>query len=234
MLKYCNHCKVTVRGSDEVCPLCRNPMPLTESEGLDLLTMIEEEELARDVFPFIPPGNERHMAVRVLSLVSIVAVVASVVLKLLIPSPADWPWFVIMGVVSMWLVVITVMRKRRNISKTIAWQVLILSVVTGVIDWMAGWKGWSLEYAIPIICMTAMMTMTVLSIIFSLEVRDYIMYMILGGLMGLIPLLFLLFGWVESTIPSLLSVATAVIFLSALLIFHGGVIRNETRKRFHV
>ena len=125
MLKYCNHCKVAIRGTDETCPLCRNPLPPTEIEGMDLFSILEEEELARDVYPYVPPGNERHLAIRILSLVSIAAIVITFLLYRLLPAKTDWPWFVILGVASMWLVVVTIMRNRRNIAKTISWQVLI-------------------------------------------------------------------------------------------------------------
>ena len=53
MLSYCNHCRVTIRGSDDVCPLCHNPIPEVDCEGMDLATVITEEVLCEDVFPYV-------------------------------------------------------------------------------------------------------------------------------------------------------------------------------------
>lgn len=234
MLKYCNHCKVVVRGSDEICPLCRNPMPMSEGEGLDLLTLIEEEELARDVFPYVKPNNVQHLAFRILTFVSIAAIVIILLLKWLLVSAVAWPWFAIIGIVSMWLVVVTILRKKRNISKTIVWQVLILSLAALVLDRTGGFQGWSLNYAIPIILICAQLTMTTLALIFSLKPRDFVMYVILGALMGLVPLIFIWAGWVRTILPSALSAGASALFLAAVLLFQGKVVFHELQKRFHV
>ncbi|MGI6076605.1 MAG: DUF6320 domain-containing protein [Fastidiosipilaceae bacterium] len=234
MLSYCNHCRVTIRGSDDVCPLCHNPIPEVDCEGMDLATVITEEVLCEDVFPYVEVVDERHIAIRILSIISIASIVISYLIYWLVGSAINWPLFVVIGAGSMWLSIWTILRKRYNIGKTIIWHLILLSLVGLLIDWLTGWHYWSIEYLIPILCFAALITMAVLVRITKLGKGNFTIYMITGALLGLIPLVFIFFNWVQMIIPAAICVATSVIFLAAVLIFNGRLFVHESKKRFHI
>jgi hypothetical protein len=141
---------------------------------------------------------------------------------------------VVFGLLSMWLSLTTALRKRYNITKSIMWQVLIVSALAILWDWRIGWRGWSLDYAIPVLCVAAMLVMYVTAKVMKLSARNYIAYFLLGGLFGVIPVLFILFNLVNVIYPSIISVAVSIIFLSAILIFQGDNIKAELQKRMHI
>jgi hypothetical protein len=114
------------------------------------------------------------------------------------------------------------------------WQVLIVSALAILWDWRIGWRGWSLDYAIPVLCVAAMLVMYVTAKVMKLSARNYIAYFLLGGLFGVIPVLFILFNLVKVIYPSIISVAVSIIFLSAILIFQGDNIKAELQKRMHI
>lgn len=234
MLSYCNHCRVTVRGSDDICPLCRNPMPPVEKNGMDLAAILAEEELCQDVFPYVDVENRSHRVIRLLSVISIAAVVISFLTRMTFPTRVNWPIFVLISVIFMWLSVATILRKHHNVSKTIIWQVVLWSGTALLFDRVIGWRGWSLNYFIPILCATGIVTVAVLANVLHLHKGDYIVYLILGALLGLIPFLFIILDWVRVLLPAVMCVALSISFLAAVLIFYGRLIFNETRKRFHL
>ena len=82
--------------------------------------------------------------------------------------------------------------------------------------------------------MGAMIMIYVIAKIMKLSIRDYITYALIDGLFGIIPLLFMVFGWTKFVYPSIICVALSIIFLSALFIFHGKAIRDELNKRMHI
>lgn len=220
-MKYCSHCKVYIRGDKLQCTLCENSLPETH----------EEEET---LFPTVPLIFESHLALRITAFISIAALVVSFALKEIFPSNINSPLFVLLALVTMWLSLIVVIRKRHNIAKTIMWQVSLLSILSILWDWRIGWRGWSLDYVLPISYVAAMFVMYITAKIMRLSVRDYIVYLLLDGLFGIIPIVFVLFDWITVYYPSIICVAISIIFLSAILIFEGENIKIELDKRMHI
>lgn len=222
-MQYCSHCRVNIRGNKNECPLCWNTLQPDSSS-------IEQDE----IFPAIPPAYESHLAIRIMVFISIVAVVASFAIYLIFPSDINWPLIAVFGLLSMWLSLIVVIRKRHNIPKSIMWQVTLASALSVFWDWETGWRGWSLDYVIPVACVTAMLVMYVTARIMKLSVRDYITYALLDCIFGIIPVLFILFDWINISYPSTICISISIIFLAAIFIFHGEDIRKELDKRMHI
>ncbi|MEN2773917.1 DUF6320 domain-containing protein [Acetivibrio clariflavus] len=219
----CNHCKVYIRDGKNKCPLCGNI--LSHNEG------INKEEA---IYPEIPPAYERHLAMRILIFISVVAIVISFIIYRLFPTSVNWPVLVVMGIMSVWISIGYVLRKRSNITKTIMWQVVIMSLLSIIWDWKIGWRGWSLDYAIPFLCIAAIIVMYITAKAMRLGTGYYIAYFLLGGLFGIIPGLFILLDLVSVDYPSIISVAVSIIFLSAIIIFQGENILSELQKRMHI
>ncbi|NLB43322.1 MAG: hypothetical protein GX815_13935, partial [Clostridiales bacterium] len=124
--------------------------------------------------------------------------------------------------------------KRHNIPKNIMWLVLIVSLLSIFWDWRTGSGGWALDYVIPIVSVSAMFVMYVTAKIMNLGANDYIAYFLLDALFGIIPVIFILLGWINVIYPSVICVAVSIIFLSAILIFQGENIKAELSKRMHL
>lgn len=220
---YCKQCKVHIRDKKAKCPLCGNILA-------DDINTVEGD----NVYPLIPPAYEKHLAIRILLFISIVAIVLSYFIHKLFPTSVNWPMLVLLGLLSTWLSITDALRKRHNITKSIMWQVIIVSALSIFWDWKIGWKGWSLDYAIPILCIAAVIVMYVTAKVMRLSVVNYIAYFLLGGLFGIIPVLFILLDLVTVEIPSIISVAVSIIFLAAIIIFKGDSIKQELQKRMHI
>ncbi|ROR27238.1 hypothetical protein EDD66_107152 [Mobilisporobacter senegalensis] len=222
-MQYCKHCQVHVRGKRETCPLCMNLLTGREySDDLDL------------AYPEIPLTFEGHLVIRIILFISIISIVISFVFNRVFPSHINWPVFVVFGLVSMWLSLIAVMKKKHNIPKTIMWQVTIVSALSIFWDYETKWRGWSINYVIPITLVLAMLIMYITAKIMKLGVRDYILYFLLDGLFGIIPVGFILFDWISTIYPSILCVTVSIIFTCAIIIFQGENIKNEFNRRMHI
>lgn len=220
-MKSCNYCNVNIRGHKEKCPLCGNPLPHVDS--------VEEE-----VFPIIPPFYESHLAIRIMVFISIVSVVVSFAINIIFPSNINWPLLFLFGLLSVWLGLFVIVQKKYHIPKKIMWQTGIISLLSIFWDWRIGWRGWSLSYVIPIACISAMIIMFVTAKILNLSTRDYIIYSLIDSIFGIIPLIFILFGWVKVIYPSIISIGLSIISISAILIFQGEDIKAEMNKRMHI
>lgn len=221
-MKYCRHCRVYVRGKRDKCTLCENVLEE------DLVGKIEE------VFPKIPSFYESHLALKIMIFISIVALVVSFGINTVFPSDINWPILFMFAVISIWIGLIIIVQKRYHIPKKIVWQVFIISILAVFWDYKTGWKGWSLDYVIPIACVSAMIIMYVTARIMHLSIKDYITYVLLDGLFGIIPVVFIIFDLVNVVYPSIISIGFSIISLSAIFIFQGKEIKTEIIKRMHI
>lgn len=221
-MQHCTHCNVEILETRTTCPLCGNKLPAPK----------EKESVVS--FPQIPSYLKSHMTLRILLFVSIVMVVLSFTIYFIFPTELNWPLLLLLGLLSIWLDMIFLVQKRFHIPKKIVWQVAIISLLSVFWDWNTGWRGWSLNYVIPLLCITALLLMYSIAVIMKLGNRDYITYAFMSALFGFIPILFLLFDWVTVEYPSIISIAVSFIFLSAIFILQGNSIKTEIEKRFHI
>lgn len=221
-MQYCNHCKIYIKDKRERCTLCENILP--ESNDYE----------SSKTFPIIPPFYESHLVIKILVFISIATIVISFAINLIFPATVNWPLLVIFGLLSIWLGLIVILRRGYHIPKKIVWQVFIISLLSIFWDWKIGWKGWSLNYVIPITCVSAMIIMYITAKILRLGSRDYITYALIDGFFGIVPILFIVFNWVNVIYPSIISIAASIISIAAIFIFQGEDIKLELNKRMHI
>ena len=220
-MQYCEHCKVHIRSNRKYCPLCQNTLSGKGSE---------QEE----IFPVIPVTYQNNLILRIMIFISVSIVVISIAINTMFPVHVNWSMFIIAGILCMWISLALVIRKRYNIPKSIMWQVAIISILAVIWDLGIGWRGWSLDYVIPIACVVTMIVMYVTAKIMRLGVRDFIIYLLLDGLFGIIPALFLVFNALNVMYPSIICVTVSILSLSAIILFEGENIKEELDKRMHL
>lgn len=222
-MQYCNHCIVNIKDNKDKCPLCGNVLP-------ELII----DDIEGNTFPIIPPFFESNMILKIMMFISLSAIVISFSIDFLFPSIINWPLLFVFGIISAWLGLYFIIRKGYHIPKKIIWQVIIISTLSIFWDWKTGWRGWSLDYVIPITIVSAMIIMYVTAKVFRLSTRDYITYSLIDGFFGIVPVLFIVFNWVNVIYPSIISISVSVISLAAIFIFQGDSIKAELDKRMHI
>ena len=221
-MKMCEKCEVSIAGSFEKCPLCRNKLT-------------GENQSDYEAFPFIPLAKHKHSALyRLLQLGSAALVIASFAVNWMLPQTGLWSLFVIAGVACVWLILITAIRKRHNILKNLAYQVTIISVLSLLWDFSTGWNAWSVNFVIPIAFISVMAATTVLAHVLKMQTDTYIIYSFLLILYGIIPMIFVLSGLCTIILPSVICVACSLFSFVALLIYEGRNMIEELKRRLHL
>jgi len=221
-MQYCPHCKVKIKGQHTVCPLCAG---ILEGDG----------DPKEEVFPFIPTiYQEFNLFIRVMILISIIVVVACFAINIIFTKESRWSLPVAAGVLCMWISLFFIIRKKNNIPKTILWQVGIISILSVIWDKSMGFAGWSIDYVIPLICVLAMIVMAIGEKILKISVRDLLIYLLIDVIFGFVPIIFIIFGWLNVIFPSVICVAASIISLSVLILFEGDNMKNELKKKMHI
>ncbi|MCL1832710.1 MAG: DUF6320 domain-containing protein [Oscillospiraceae bacterium] len=222
-MKSCKKCNVSVNGSFARCPLCQHALtPDTDSKTQDM------------TYPFVPLIKHKHIFLyRMLQLCSFAAVVIAIAVNYVLGGHR-WSLFAVAGVACMWLGLIVGVRKRHNILKNLAYQMNIVCLLAVWWDLFTGWRGWSIDYVIPITFMSVIAATTILVRVLKVQTDDFIIYLVLLIFYGIIPSVFIVTGLCTITIPSMSCVAVSLISLAALLIFEGRNMAAELRRRFHL
>ena len=214
-MKYCEQCKVSVTGQRSRCPLCQS-------------VLRDEGEPYEEVFPVIPTVYNRFQFFFKL------LIFASAVINLLLPQSGVWSLFVLGGIGCLWVFLFIAVRKRNNIPKNILWQVAVTILFCLLWDLFTGWHGWSVDYVVPSICVAAMAALAVTAKVFRLVVGDFLFYLLISVLFGILPVISILLGWVQVLYPSLICVGCSLVSLAAVLIFQGENMKREWRRRMHL
>nr|WP_122013001.1 DUF6320 domain-containing protein [Maliibacterium massiliense] len=221
-MKYCEKCNVHVSGGRVLCPLCQTP--LKDDGG----PVCEAFPAVRTIY------RQYHLFFRILIFASILASVAAVLVNLLLPQSGAWSLFVVGGLLCVWLSLAVGVRKRRNIPKNMLYQVVVIGLLAVAWDGMTGWRGWSLDYVVPGLCVCAMATLAILAPIMHWHVQDLILYLLLLALFCVAPLVFWLAGLLRVLYPTLICMACSVVSLAALVTFAGGSVFQELKRRLHL
>lgn len=221
-MQYCDKCHMKIAGSRKRCPLCQGRLSGTGDD-------------AAEIFPLPEKKSPKYQFVmRCLLFSTLALVILSIAVNAMFPTGSWWSLFVAAAVACFWLCLSSILRRRANLSKNIIWMVFWISLLAVLWDLFTGWHSWSLDYVIPIVCVLAMAAMFALGRAMRLQIEEYMIYLILDGLFGIVPLLFLLLGWVEVTYASISCVAVSALSLCALFAFQGEQLISEIKKRLHL
>lgn len=221
-MKYCTKCKVSVRGNSRLCPLCQTS--LEDIGG-------QNESCYPEVHKIY--GQNRYL-IKVLIFTTIIAAVASSAVNMILPDTGQWALLVIVGILFFWISVFFAVRQRKSISKNITYQAFFISIASVAIDLLTGRHGWSLSYALPVIFVVAMLSMTILAAILKLPANEYIMCLIFDIIFGFIPIIFYSLGMISQKIPSIICIAFSIICLTGIVLFQGKEMLLELERRFHL
>lgn len=216
---HCDKCSVDVGGKRDICPLCQGRL---------------SGEASRESFPLVPTiYRQFHLLFKILLFVSVTFGIIAIAINLILEDTGWWSLIVVGGTLSMWLSLSLAIRKRKNIPKTIVYQVVLLSLICIVWDFLTVWNGWSIDYVIPILFLSGIAAMAVLTKVLSWEIENIIIYLCIDALFGIVPIIFYFTHILGVVIPSVICVAGCVLSLAFLCIFKGDSIWAELKRRMN-
>lgn len=214
-MRQCNKCQAQIKGDWASCPLCGEAIDTNQLASLSS-------------YPDVPLQFNRQSITRLMIGLSIVMLIA---IGILYQGKIQWVEATLFAIMTMWLAILILIRKRRNIAKSLLYLLVILSLLCIYLDYLIGWDGWSISLAIPIICSSTLISMFITTRLTYMNPGDYVLYLAAAEILSLTPIVFLLLGWVKFPIPSLISFSLGLIMLIFILVTKGPIIWREIKKR---
>lgn len=138
------------------------------------------------------------------------------------------------GIIYIWITVMYSIKKSANVAGHVLIQTIIISAVTLYIDHRIGFRGWSINIALPIILIISNATMLILTIIVQ---KDYIKYAIYQVMIVLISFVTMWLIWDKIIILKILSniaigISAINLLISLLLCFKD--VKEVFIRKFHM
>ena len=218
----CPRCKLDITGAPSLCPLCQGPL-------------LGEPDAEGGVF--VPLEGQSRKASLVFSIITMAALAVSIIAlaaDYLIFSSLSWSILVVGGTACAWVLAVIGWKKRRELAKNILIQTTLISIVALIWDLSSGWQGWSLNYVFPCVCVAAIAALSVLALVLQLDSSEYMAYLWLVSVYGIIPFIFVLTKLVTVLYPSVICCVICALTLAALLLFFRRSSVAELKKKLHL
>ena len=207
----------------------RNMLEILKKQGIRV--KVEEEGFPEN------PKEKRNLlkkAVQWFTFICIAASVISGMIEWMVTPSIHWAWFVTGGAACCWIAVMTAIKKRRNVLKNGLWQLLLLSGACVLWDVLTKWKGWSVDYVIPLATLVVLFSMVGISKIRKLEKEEYLFYTVMAAMYGMIPFILLLVDMVHVRYPSVICSGISFLALIWVCIFRFKDFQTELHKKFRI
>ena len=220
-MSRCKQCNVEILDETERCPLCHSVLEKT----------VEVENMYPNV----------RMITRRLALLSriylfVVILVEALLIYLNVLSDSEMFWSAIPGLAMLYGYLVlryAILGKSGYKGKTIVLTLIAILMVVAI-DFVVGYRGWSVNYALPSAILLVDAGILILMCINRRNWQSYMMWQIFMILCSVVPLVLYAVGIVTAPILAVLAFAfSAALFLGTLIIGDRRA-RTELRRRFHV
>ncbi len=149
-----------------------------------------------------------------------------------------WNWqlpvaTILIAIATIWIVVMGILRNLHNPAWSILRQTMILAVGMVLIDWLSGWSGWSLTWAIPFI-FTGSIIATQITLLASRKALERgVFFLQIEAILALLPALFILLRLVSPTWPSWMAVGVGTVSFIITAIWRRKILGEEVKRKLH-
>lgn len=220
-MSRCKQCNVEILDETERCPLCHS--------------VLEKTVEVENMYP-----NVRTMTRRLALLSRIYLFVAILVEALLIYlnvlSDSEMFWSAIPGLAMLYGYLVlryTILGKSGYKGKIIVLTLIAILMVVAI-DFVVGYRGWSVNYALPSAILLVDAGILILMCINRRNWQSYMMWQIFMILCSVVPLVLYAVGIVTAPLLALLAFAFSTALFLGTLIIGDRRARTELRRRFHV
>lgn len=225
-LNYCPNCHVFVDSSLADCPLCRQHLEDHPSENPMY------PDVGQDVRPYRQPLHGFYGDL--LLFLSFVFTGTAIVFNIIYWRGTPWFLAVASPILYVWIVLRTFVFNEYYFGTRVFLQLLGLMAMFLSFDLVAGWTGWSINYALPLLLMVSNVLIDAYSGTYKSRWKDNLMFAFLFVVLGCLPLIFYCTHITNAFFPMLLSTVASAVSALGMLRFAVRSFAQELKKRLHV
>lgn len=224
-MKKCNYCNVEAADGEQICPLCQ----------ISLDTNQEKEEIEDTMYPEIEFNIHKfNIITRLFLFLSIVLGIVLIQVNYLTYDGVWWSAVSTGVLVYFWLTILYSIRHNTNAAAKILVQSLAAQALCLICDFVWGYRGWSVNYAIPAIILAANGSTLILLIVNFMNWQSYILFQLEYVFYCIVLVILFFAGVITNPIMTFAASGVSVLILIGIMIFGDRKAKNELKRRFHI
>lgn len=186
------------------------------------------------IYPQKLNSKKSDRILKVAILISVLVAFLLVVINRLTNPQIPWAALANGGIVYIWITVFYSIRKNINIAGHVLLQTVAISALTVFMDYELGFKGWSINMAIPILIIISNITMLALTIVSHKKFIKYTIYQLVIVLFSMLPVLFMTEHMVQDKTLSLIASGISALNLLITLLLCAKDVKEVIIRKFHM
>ncbi|MCI8893048.1 MAG: zinc ribbon domain-containing protein [Lachnospiraceae bacterium] len=222
-MRKCKNCQVAILDNTLVCPLCSSVLEGEAEDGYE---------------PMYPDVKNKVRALNlIVKIYTFVAIIVEAVLIIVnVRTFRNLWWSAISGIAILYLYVTLrfSIQKNRGYRRTIMIQLIGATLLSVAIDFIVGYRGWSVNFVLPGAILLLDLAIFILMIVNKSYWQSYILMQMFTTILGIMVLVFWHQGLIWNPVVSIVAASVSAALLLGTLIFGDRKAINELKRRFHM
>lgn len=163
----------------------------------------------------------------------IIAIILIIINKITTPN-IHWAAIANCGIAYICITVIYCIKRGKNIAGHVLLQTIAVSAIMLFVDEKIGFRGWSINIAIPIILMIANITMLILTLVSYKKYIKYAIYQLVIVLMSIVSIVIITNKLIELKVLSTIAIIISVLNLAITLILCYKDVKEAIIRKLHM
>lgn len=186
------------------------------------------------IYPKKLSSKKGDKIIKILMISSIAIAVLLVLINKITTPNIGWAALVNCGIIYTWITVMYSIKKSTNIAGHVLIQTIAISILTLYIDYNIGFRGWSINIAMPIIIIIANITMLILTIVSYKKYIKYAIYQLIIVLFSMIPIILIAENIIKMQILIIVATVISITNLIISLLLSYRDVKDVIIRKFHV
>ena len=186
------------------------------------------------IYPQKLSSKKGEVVLKILMASSVLLGIILLIINKLTTPNIHWAALANCGIIYTWITVIYSIKRGTNIAGHVLIQTIAISAVVLYIDDRIGFRGWSMNIAIPIILITANATMLILTIVTRKKYIKYAIYQLMIVLITLLSMWLILEQIIKLRILSNITIIISFINLLLSLILCFKDVKEALIRKLHM
>ena len=186
------------------------------------------------IYPQKLNSKKSNLIVKIGASISILVAILLIVINKLTSPHIPWAALANGGIVYLWIVLYYSIHKNINIAGHVLLHTVAISILTVYIDYELGFRGWSIDLAMPILIIISNITMLILTMVSYKKFIKYAIYQLMIVLFSMLPVLLITENMVQNKTLSMIASGISILNLIISLILCTRDVKEAVIRKFHM
>ena len=186
------------------------------------------------IYPQMLNSKKTNSIIEIGICITIFIAILLVIINRIITPDFHWAAIVNSGIVYIWVTVVYSINRNRNMAGHVLLQLVAISILITYIDYLLGFKGWSINIGIPILIIIANITMLVLTIVSYKKYIKYAICQLIICAFSMLPIFFITEHMVNDKTLSIIATFISIFNFLLTICLSTKDVKEAIIRNFHI